>query len=455
MTSKIIGEHAIVLGGSMGGLLAARVLSEAYERVTVVERDQLPPEPEHRRGVPQSRHPHNLLPRGAEILDELFPGYLAELAGRGAPELSDYSRLHWSPRGNRLSAELDVPPVYIASRPLIETTVRERVRDLANVRILDGHEVVGLAATAGRDRVTGVRVLRRGAQVERQLRADLVVDALGRGARTPAWLSELGFDRPHEEKVPVNVKYTSQLVRLPSGAVPEQLTFIGATPERPTGMGLFAYENDTWLFTVAGYGGQNPKPDKAEMLAWIKPFTPEHIVAALAEAEPLSDVATFAFPAHRRRRYDQLRRFPHGLLVFGDAICSFNPTYGQGMTVAALEALALRRCLRQGERNLSRRFFRAAAKPVGVAWAVAVGGDLALPQVPGRRPLGVRMLNAYLARLLAAAEHDGVLATRFARVAGFVEAPPKLMTPAMMARVAVGTRRARVEATPVPSLAEA
>ncbi|WP_436495352.1 FAD-dependent oxidoreductase [Actinokineospora sp. HUAS TT18] len=442
-------EHAVVLGGSMGGLLAARVLADSYRRVTVIERDPLPDSAENRRGLPQGRHPHALLPRGAEIVGDLFPGLLDDLAAKGAPVIADYRRMHFSPAEHRLCPDLELPPSFQPSRPFLEAGLRARVREIDNVVVLDGHEVVGLTTTRNRERVTGVRFQRVGGDSESSVTADLVVDAMGRGARTPAWLEALGYDRPKDDEVEVDIRYLSRPVRLRPGAVPEQLTVIGPTPERAYGMALFAYEGDTWIVTVQEFG-LHGSPDYDRMLDLIADIAPPHMVAALRDAEPLGDVVQHRFPANRRRRYEKVRRFPAGLLVFGDALCSFNPIYGQGMSVAALEAEALRECLRHGDRNLARRFFRAAAKPIGVAWRMAVGADLALPWVPGPRPLSTRLVNAYVHRLLAAAEHDPVVAARFMRVSAFIEAPPKLMTPAIMARVF--TRRAapvpRVSAVP-------
>lgn len=444
-----IGEHAVVLGASMAGLLAARVLSEAYDRVTVVERDPLPEAPHNRRGVPQGRHPHALLPKGGQVVDEFFPGLLADLAARGAPVVADYTRMHFAPARHRLSPRLSLPPTHQPSRPLLEAGVRERVRALPNVRLHDGHDVVGLTTTPDRSRVTGVRVLRRDVQLERTLDADLVVDCMGRGARTPAWLEELGYDRPREDAVVVDIRYASRAVRLRPGAVREQLMVVGPTPDRPHGMALFAYENNTWLVTVQEFG-QRGTPDYQHMLELLTESAPPHVLAALADAEPLGEVVQHRFPANRRRRYDLLRRFPAGLLVFGDALCSFNPIYGQGMSVASLQALALRGCLRRGEHHLARRFFKAAGKPIDVAWKMAVGADLALPWVEGKRPLATRLVNAYLQRLLVAAEHDPELAGRFMRVSAFLDNPPRLLTPAMVARVVTGNRRGR-PATVIPA----
>ncbi|HEV7648655.1 MAG TPA: FAD-dependent monooxygenase [Actinophytocola sp.] len=440
---------AVVLGASMAGLLAARVLADHYTRVTLVERDRLPVRVENRRGVPQGRHVHGLLPSGSNIVGELFPGLLEDMVAAGGTKLSDYTRAHLQLDGvHRLSRDLVVEPLYQPSRPFLETAVRSRVRQLSNVDFRDGCAAVGLVTGGAGERVVGVRVVNHGGHAEDVLAADLVVDATGRGSRTPAWLAALGYEQPAEEEVVVDVRYESTLVRLAQGTVPETLVVIGASKDRPRGMGLFAYEDDTWMFTVNGYADHHPSMDYESMVDYVAGFAPPHMVEALRAAEPLGELSTFRFRANRRLRYDRLRRFPAGLLVLGDAMCSFNPIYGQGMSVAALEAMALRDSLRRGRDGLSRRFFRAAARPIEVAWRMAVGADLALPHVDGPRPLPVRMINAYIGRLIAAAEHDPVLAARFLRVSSFVLKPPMLMTPPIVARVLFGRRRSPAVAVP-------
>ena len=425
--------HAIVLGAGMSGLLAARVLADHYGRVTVLERDQLGRTPHNRRGVPQGRHVHGLLPSGAQVLGELFPGLLDDLVTNGGTRLDDYSRLHFVPDGeHRLSPRLQVESIYQQSRPFLESAVRQRVLALPNVHVVDGCDVVGLATSSGR--VVGARAVQRGRR-EEVLSADLVVDAAGRGSRTPSWLAEMGYAKPTEDKVDIDVRYASRLVRLAPGSVPETLVVIGASAHRPVGMALAAYEDNTWMFTMTGYGPAAQAADYEGMVNQAAEFAPAHMITALREALPLGDVSTFRFLANRRRRYDKLRRFPAGLLVTGDALCAFNPIYGQGMTIAALEAAALRDCLRGGDTRLARRFFRAAEKPVQVAWNMAVGADLALPYVSGARPLSMRLINAYVGRLLIAAQHDPAVAARFLRVSAFLKPPSRLMTPLMMARV--------------------
>ena len=438
-----LGEHAVVLGASMGGLLAARVLADFYDDVTVVERDVLPDDPANRRGVPQGRHVHALLGRGSQILAELFPGFLDELIAAGAPVLdyTDLSKGFFSFAGHQVMRSggfKDIPPLFIPSRPLLEGLVRRRLRETGNVTLLEGYDFVDLTSTAARDRVTGARIRSRdgNGDGERVLTSDLVADATGRGARTPAFLDTLGYGRPTEDQVGVRVVYSSQLLRIPPDTLKELIVLVGAVPGRPTGMALFGYENNTWMFTVFGMAGREPPTEPAEMLDFAEGLAPAHVLEAIRAAEPLTEVCRFRYPESRWRRYDKMRRFPAGLLVLGDAICSFNPVYGQGMTVAALQAQALHQCLYRGANDLARRYFRAAAKPIGVAWRFAVGGDLNLPEVEGPRPLSLRLTNRYVDRLQTAAESDILVAEQFTKVIAFIDQPTRLLHPKMMIRAA-------------------
>jgi hypothetical protein len=268
-----IGDHAVVLGAGMAGLLASRVLADAYGRVTVVERDPLPETTEHRRGVPHGRHAHLLVTRGTQILDELFPGLLDDLTAGGVPVVRDFAEFHFSPVGHLLSLQGRPAQPFIcqASRPYLEAHVRARVRTLPTVEILDRCEVVGLVTSPARDRVTGVRTLRRVTdRAEETVEADLVVDATGRGGRTPAWLVTLGYDPPLEEQLTIQLKYATRHLRLRPGAMGgRKVVAVGAEPGRPTGFVLFAQEEDRWILTVIGYDGHHPPTDPEAFLAFV------------------------------------------------------------------------------------------------------------------------------------------------------------------------------------------
>lgn len=451
-----LGEHAVVLGASMGGLLAARALADFYDAVTVVERDELPGGPAHRRGVPQGRHVHGLLGSGSEVLGQLFPGILDELATAGANVVDDgdLSRIWLRFNGHDLNRSCSfAKPMtsYLASRPFLEAHVRRRVWAIGNVTVLDDHDVVKLIAAVP-DRVTGVRVANRDTRHERELTADLVVDAMGQAGRTPAFLDALGYGRPMEDFIVAEVAYASQLVSVPPGTLTEKLILVGPVPERPTGGALFACENDTWMVTLAGLVGHEPPTDRTAMIRYAAEFAPPPMLAGLEAAAPLTQVSRYRYPASLRRRYDKMLRFPAGLLVFGDAMCSFNPVYGQGMSVAALEAIVLRDCLSEGDRDLGRRFFRAAAKPVGAAWQMASGADLAVPQVQGRRSVRTRLANWYTGRLLTAAESDPVVTEGFFRVMNLVDPPARLLRPKIVKRVATDKRRRVVTPSAAPAV---
>ncbi len=438
-----MGEHAVVIGASVAGLLAARSLSDAYERVTVVDRDDLPAGPQDRRAVPQGRHAHALLPQGRIHLDRLLPGFSAEVIEAGAPTGAALEEMRFIVGGHELARASTGASSIFASRPFIEGHVRRRVRALPALEVIPRCDVLGLTASRDGGRVTGVRILRRAdGSAEETVPADLVVAATGRDARVPAWLEGLGYPRPPEERLPVGVTYASRHLRLPEDALGgDKMVLVGAVPDRPRVMFLFAQEGERWILSLGGYGPEHRPPgDPDGHAAFAATVAPPEVLDAIRAAEPLDEVATHAFPVSLRRRYERLRRFPEGLLVCGDALCSFNPTYGQGMTVAAAQAVALGECLRAGQGDLARRFFAAAAAPIDHAWTLSTGADLALPVVEARRPLRVRILNAYLRRLQATAEADPVVAGAFIAVVGMREPPPALLRPAIARRVLRGPR---------------
>ncbi|MGH3765515.1 MAG: FAD-dependent oxidoreductase [Pseudonocardiaceae bacterium] len=422
------GDHAVVLGASMAGLLATRVLADAYRRVTVIDRDAMPEIGAHRRGVPHGRHHHALQPRGVAVLEELFPGFTAAAVRAGAGSGDVLRHCRWILSGHRLRQATGGVLGLIASRPFLEGQVRARVGALPGVTFVERGDIAGLTTTAGRQ-VTGVQVRDRAGE-HRQLAADLVVDATGRGSRTPVWLAEWGYQPPAEERIDIGLGYATRTYRLRAGALgSDGLVLIGATPDNPRSGVLGMLEGGRHMLTLGGILGDHPSTDPAAFEAFAASLPFGDISDAIVGAEPLDNPVAFRFPAAVRRRYEDLHDFPEGLLVLGDAVCSFNPVYGQGMTVAANQALVLRRLLSHRPNPPPGRYFRAIAKTVDQPWEFAVGADLALPGVPGTPTRRIRIANAYLPRLLAAASSDAALGTAYIRVLGLLDRAESLLRP--------------------------
>jgi 2-polyprenyl-6-methoxyphenol hydroxylase-like FAD-dependent oxidoreductase len=431
-----LGERAVVLGGSIAGLLAARVLAESYGQVVVVDRDKVLGVRETRRGAPHTVHAHGLHARGHLIMEELFPGFTAELSAAGVPT-GDLGEMRWYFNARRLRPARTGLVSVTAPRPVLENHVRERVAALPNVTFMERCAVDGLVANATRDRVVGVRVRPRAEGAgEELLDADLVVDATGRGSRTPTWLTELGYDRPPEEKVKVGLAYTTRHYRTkPEWFDGVQSINPVASPAHPRGAFFGQVGRDLCILSLTGVLGDYPPTEDEAFLAFVRSLPVPDVYEAVRDAEPLDEAVSFRFPASVRRRYELLTRLPDRLLVMGDAVCSFNPVYGQGMSVSALEAMALREHLRRGVPPSPGPFLADIAKVIDVPWEISAGGDLDFPGVEGRRTLKVKVGNAYMARLQYAATKDPKVTEGFMRVAGLIDPPQTLMKPAMLARV--------------------
>jgi 2-polyprenyl-6-methoxyphenol hydroxylase-like FAD-dependent oxidoreductase len=445
MTMDGHGEHAVVIGASMGGLLAARALADVFPLVTVVERDSFPDPDIPRKGVPQGHHAHGLLSRGRRVIEDFFPGWTEGVIEAGGISVDVARDVSWFGHGVALKQAPSDLEGLLASRPVLEGHVRRRLLALPGVRAIQNGAVLGLVTNQDRSAVTGVRVRLGGGEErgqEHTITADLVVDASGRGSLTPAWLEALGYARPQEERIEVGIGYTTRLYRRHAGELGGKVAVVvaGNEPNWRNGAILFQSE-DCWIVSIGGYFGDHA-PDNAQMFAaYAGSFPTSEIRDIVAHAKPLSDFVTYRYPANVRRRYERLARFPKNFLVFGDAISSFNPIYGQGMTVAAQEAIALRDTLHEARTGHARRFFEAAAGIVDVPWDIAVGNDLRHPRVIGARPAKVRFINWYIGKLYKAAQHDGGLATVFLRVTNLEVPPETLLDPAVVARVIRGNLR--------------
>lgn len=430
-------RHAIVIGASMGGLLAAAALARHFQRVTVIERDEPAALTGRRKGVPQACHAHGLLAGGREAMEALFPGLTADLVGQGALTGDLLADSLWFAHDVYLARAQCGLTGLLVSRGRLETEIRRRLLELPNVRAITGTAVRGLAFDARRRCVAGVRT--DGAEDEALVVADLVVDASGRGSQGASWLRELGYEAPAEEEVKVGIGYTTRLYeRSPEDAGGKLVALVGGyAPSWRFGVAL-AQEGDLWVVTLGGYFGDAAPADEEGFRDFAVSLAAPEIGAIVARAKPASEFRTYRFASSRRRRYEALQRFPAGYLVIADALCSFNPVYGQGMTVAALQAQALDACLAGGMDELARRFFAAAATIIETPWQIAVGSDFGHPRLSRSASLFQRFLNWYLVKLHHAAAGDPGLAAAFLRVANLKAPPPSLLAPATVWRVASG-----------------
>jgi 2-polyprenyl-6-methoxyphenol hydroxylase-like FAD-dependent oxidoreductase len=423
-------QHAVVIGGSMAGLLAARVLSDHCERVTLIERDNLPEFAEHRRGVPQGRHTHGLLASGREVLEQYFPGIAQELIAAGAVPGDILQSLRWFMEGGCHVRALSGLEGLMMSRPFLEARVRQRVLARTNVTCLDVTTVDRLEIQPGSGRVTGVRI------GHRSLTADLTVDATGRGSKTLQWLRDLGFDPPLEERVEIGLAYTTRLFRRSRMDLNGDLgAIIPPTPEGKRGGVILAQEGDRWTVTLIAHFIPPAPEELGGFIEYARSLPAPYIHEVVRNAEPIGDGFSARFPASVRRRFERLTRFPEGFLVFGDAMSSFNPIYGQGMSVACLEAVVLEEVLRKGSTGIARQFFARAAKVVDIPWSIAVGNDLRMREAVGPRTAAVRLINWYLTKLHKAAHSNPVPAIAFHKVGNLLAPPPTVMHPRIALQV--------------------
>ncbi|MDE5453635.1 squalene monooxygenase [Bradyrhizobium sp. CSA112] len=393
MASTVIGKQAVVIGAGMAGLTAAGALSDRFDQVVVLERDALPLEPAHRAGTPQARHVHALLLSGQRALSELFPGFEQDLARAGAVPLRAGLDVRVERPGYDPFPQRDLGWFgYAASRPTIERAVRRRVESRGNTTLYQRCRVQEVLATPNGDEVTGVRY-ENGDGASETIAADLVVDASGRGALTLALLQSIGRPLPEETTIGIDLGYATCVFAIPDDASTDWkgvMTF-GQAPQNSRGGLMLPLEGNRWMATIGGRHGDGPPGDAEGFLTYAKALRTPTIYNAISRAKRLDGVARYGFPQSVRRHFERLDVFPRGLLPIGDAICRFNPVYGQGMSVAALEACLLQRLLeRLGEDSnpiagLGPAFFAEVQTLIETPWSVAIL-DFVFPDTRGQRP---------------------------------------------------------------------
>ncbi|MCG9887299.1 MAG: 2-polyprenyl-6-methoxyphenol hydroxylase-like oxidoreductase [Cyanobacteria bacterium] len=460
-------RRAIVLGGGMSGLLAARVLADHFDQVAVLDRDGalLTAGVGPRTGAPQGDHVHVLLAKGLELMERWFPGLTAALDGAGAPTVDWTADCRMMGLGGWNPRFVSGLTTRTCSRNLLESLLRDRLGAYPQIEILAGLRVEGLVMAAPTEHsgaegamgggfapIAGVRV-RQGDRRE-TLAADLVIDATGRGSQTPQWLEELGYGRPPEQRVDARLGYASRWYQRPDSPDDSRdrdwkaLLLWAKPPHQPRAGVLYPVEGDRWVVTVSGVGGDYPPADAAGFDEFLGSLRDRAIYDATRNAKPIGEPKLYRGTANRWRRYDRLTKFPQGLIVTGDAVCAFNPLYGQGMTAAALGAELLETALQRSQPRdrgkapthrplnlpaLDRHFRPAIARALQLPWLMATGEDLRWPSTQGATPSPLtRLLQRYLERVLLGTDRAPLLHETVWRVQHMVASPLALLHPRIL-----------------------
>ncbi len=434
-------KRVVIVGGSIAGMLAAAAVKEHVDSVEILETHELPTGPEPRTGVPQAAHIHWLQAGGAEAINFLLPGSIDLLMAAGAKRIPvTTDMVIFSPEGWYRRWQRATHYVITASRDLTDFVVRDQVLKDPRVTVRTQAKVVGLLGD--RDAVKGVRL--RGADgTEAELPADLVIDASGRGSRLPQWLEQLGITGLAEEHVDSGMVYASRLYRAPVPTRGWPVVGVQADPrlrEPAKAGGILPIDGERWHVSLMGGPGGEPTRAAEDFEPFARTLRHPVMADLLEHAEPLGDVSVTHSTANRRYYYERLRARPDGLVVLGDSVATFNPVYAQGMSVAALGALALRDLLSTGTtRDLAHRAQRAIARPVNLAWALATGQDIHFATTKGRRPrFADRLLRRYVSRLSRTATGSFRAATALTDVVALQALPASLVRPSVLLAALIG-----------------
>ncbi|MCO8274931.1 FAD-dependent monooxygenase [Actinoplanes sp. TRM 88003] len=444
-------RQAVVLGGSIAGLMAARVLSDHAEQVLIIERDdlvgldvadeQIAADPENavgpRPGVPQGSQVHALLPSGLNQLERFFPGFIEAALAAGAVDPSpDTNRFYMDGKLREEPPSGPAAQALVSSRPFLEALIRHRVLALPNVRTAHGR-ADGIVLDG--DRVVGVR------HGDEEVPADFVVDAMGRSSRLGDWLESHGFAKPPMQRMGIKLNYATALFRRPADAkVLTCISIANPGPGKVARIGGFTpIEGDRWTVLVSGYADDRPGRDAGEFRERCVGDFPAEFGAVATTAVQVGDVITYHQADSRRRDFHRLTRFPARLVAVGDAVASFNPVYGQGMTSATLHASALSEYLRGGA-DLAQpalSYFRDVKVVVDAAWQVSTMADLALPHVDGPYPKGYKAISWLSGLVFKASMRDQTISQRLGQVTTMLAHPSALTEPRFLLRaLAIGAR---------------
>jgi len=455
MTTSASRQHAIVIGGSIAGLLTASVLTQHFQRVTIIERDALPRSADERAGTPQGKHPHNVLSRGMKIMESLIPGLEADLRAHGVTfanwgkHIRTLTKSGWL---QNIETDLHSP---VVSRALLEWLIRKQLFTLPAVTFIENAQVQALLTDDSHQTVLGVTVKPRASGAAGyDLTADFVVDASGRSSKANEWFDALGYGKPEETVVDAKVGYATRMYKKPDGFdKPWNIVYMPAKAPDTRGGAVFEVEGGVWMISLGGYAEDYPPNDEAGFIEYAKSLPEPDVYEAILSAQPLSDVVGYRRTLNVMRHYEKMPRFPEHFAVTGDAACGFNPVYGQGMTAAAMGAVLMGECLSATTRldGVGRDFQAKLAKQNAVIWLMSTGEDFRHATTIGKRPgFAGRLVQRYMDMVIETLPDNNDTAVRFLHVVNLDAPPTALFQPSVI--MAVLRHKLGRKVTPQPSV---
>lgn len=455
-----VNRSAIVIGGSIAGLLAARVLTDYFEQVTIIERDHLPQGAELRSGTPQASHGHALMLRGRNIMESLLPGLESDLIAAGTLVLDQSADAMIRFKGGWAERINSGHKVFSMSRPLLESLIRSRVLYNPQISVREGYEVQQLLTDADGKTVTGLQIRQRGGQETEILTADLVVDASGRTSKAPEWLEKIGYPQPKETRIDAFVGYATRWYEVPESHKGDwhAMWIQSVWPTVPRGGIILPIEGNRWQVTLFGVAKDYPPADEDAFLQYARTLASTRFYEAIKNAKPISPVHSFRSTVNRLRHYDKLGRFPEHLVVLGDAYCAFNPTYAQGMTVASIGAETLMQCLQESGGKLdglSMTFQKRVAKAIAPAWMMTTTEDLRWETTEGgKKGLMDRVIHWYTDKVFTLISQDADIYRAFIPVQHMLKPPTSLFAPSIARKVLAYALRGTPKPQPINSTQE-
>jgi 2-polyprenyl-6-methoxyphenol hydroxylase-like FAD-dependent oxidoreductase len=433
-TNSANGKHAVIIGAGMAGLLAAAALADAFDEVTIIEKDSLPESPQFRSGVAQGAHVHTLLGYGAEAMDSLIPGLMADVYAAGAVKIRrNFDIWFHDAIGPTPIRDVGILTPSV-TRPLLEHVTRQKVLALPNVSLRDSTKMLNFEIDE-LDRVSGVRVMTN--DISELISADLVVECSGRASRLAGWLPAQGFGEVPSQRLKILMGYTSGFFRMPPDIAENgKACLMLAVPPEYRAAYLTPVDGDMWLATMYGRGHDTAPRDHEGFVAWAKGLPHPVIHEMLVPAEPVSELKTYKIPFGIWYRYDQMLNFPQGLIPMGEALTSFNPMYGQGMSLAAGQALSLREAIAGGlDAHLSARYFEECHTLNSVGWSVMETRDFAHDCTNVDRPADLESRWQTASAIRQLAEIDSEVHTLSVRVTHLLESPSELARPEIIEKI--------------------